>query len=578
MKLHLNVLAVLMAVALLSACGHSRSPLPLDLSHPAPGLPRLLSLDTVGGKAASGLPTGVIVTWTRVTDPLAIGYYLYRDTEPITTADPALRTNGGEMISQPPSGATVVFYDEFFPEVGQTYYYRLSVVDVYDEESDLSNELSITISTHSVSGFDPASGYYGDQVTLSGDNFGIHDEGADHVAFTTDSLETVEAEVVEWEQDYVVCTVPEDAITGPISVIIAGTVAQTDEDFTVLNPYLKNALPGHAYYDEEITVRGENFPASPAPGDGLVFPGGYLVEFGSEQIVSYDVIEDDYDQIVALVPPAIASSGEIHAVFDGESTNGVPFSVDPYISDAAPRYLVPGSPARTCLSGLNLGDGSDGTLFVVDTSEEDPLPAVSIPSDYIISWSNYEIVFTTPAGEYNPDASALRVRRGSFWSQSFAVGILDPLHVDFLFPSPGSTLTGETVVSVSAAGLQQADYVEFYLGSSRPLHTDYFGPDFSCTIDAGSMRNGTYFLTARAHRGQETATGMLMFDVLSLQGDTNGDGIIDDLDLQKLLQHFGTVQSEFSYHRYLDPNLDGIINEADVSFIGYGFTGGFGGS
>jgi hypothetical protein len=579
MRLHLRLLAALLVATLLYSCGHTRSLLTGGLASRDSASPLLLSVEAASGKSVSGLPTGVMVTWTRATDPLAIGYYLYRDTQPITTANPALRVNGGSTISQPPSGASVIFYDEFYPAIGQTYYYRLSVVDVYDEESDLSNQLSIIISTHSVTGFDPESGYYGDQVTLAGANFGIYDLATDHVTFTTDSLQAVEAAVDEWAQDYIVCTVPGDAITGPICVVISSTVAQTDEDFTVLNPYLKNVLPGHAYFDEEVTVRGENFPATPGPGDGLVFPGGYLVEFDSELIVSYTIVDGDFDEIVVRVPPAIDSSGEIHAVFSAEDTNGVPFSVDPDIGEAVPRFLVPGSSAKVSVTGMNLGDGSDGTLFVVDTSEVDPLPAVAIPLDFIVSWDNYEIVFTTPIGEYNRDASALRVRRGTLWSQSFAVGILDPLQIEFLYPAPNSTLTEPTVVAIRADGVQQASRVEFYLGgSSQPVYTDAFGPDFSYTLDPAEFRNGTYYLTAKAYRFQEAALGMLVFDVLSLRGDTNGDGFVDDLDIQKIRQRFGDKLGDASYHQYLDPNLDGVINEADVSYIGYNFTGSPGGS
>lgn len=579
MKLHPRLLAVLLAATLLYSCGHSRSLFTGGSSQPDSVSPQLVSVETVIGKSVSGLPTGVIVTWARVTDPLAVGYYLYRDTQPIATANPALRVNGGSIISQPPSGESVVFYDEFNPTIGQTYYYRLSVVDVYDEESDLSNELFVTISTHSVSDFNPESGYYGDQVTLAGANFGIYNPAVDSVAFTTDSLGTVDAAVGEWAQDYLICTVPEDAITGPIRVVISTTVAETDEDFTVLNPFLKNALPAHAYFDEEVTVRGENFPASPAPGDGLVFPGGYLVEHDSPLIVSYTVVDGDYDVIVVRVPPAIDSSGEIYAVFGGEDTNGVPFSVDPYIADAAPRFLVPGSPVKVSLVGLNLGDGSDGTLFIVDTSEVDPLPSVPVPADFIESWDNFEIIFTTPGGDYNHDASALRVRRGTLWSQSFAVGILDPMRIEFLYPEPNSTLIEPTVVSIRADGVQQASRVEFYLGgSSQPVYTDFFGPDFSYAVDPAQFRNGTYYLTAKAYRFQETAMGMLVFDILSLRGDTNGDGFIDDLDIQKIRQRFGDKLGDASYHGYLDPNLDGVINEADVSYIGYNFTGSSGGS
>ena len=165
---NLGLYLIFLVLVLLGACGRGASSVSTQSFEPGSVLvaPLLSGLELTREKSVSGLPTGVIVTWERVEDPLAVGYYLYRDTQHIDAANPALRTNGGDMIDQPGSGTTVTFYDEFYPVVGQTYYYRLSVVDIYDEESDLSNELSIEISSQEVTGLDPLSGYYGDTVII----------------------------------------------------------------------------------------------------------------------------------------------------------------------------------------------------------------------------------------------------------------------------------------------------------------------------------------------------------------------------------------------------------------------------
>ncbi|OGK09785.1 MAG: hypothetical protein A2Y63_05460 [Candidatus Riflebacteria bacterium RBG_13_59_9] len=568
---YLRFLVLAMALLALSACGRGASSLAVhrQIGDGALSAPTLSDVALGSAKSASGLPTGVVVTWQRVTDPLAVGYYLYRHTAPFDVANPALRTNGGTMIDQPASGGTVTFYDEFYPQVGQTFYYRLSVVDIYSEESDLSNQLSITISAQEVTGLDPASGYYGDSLTISGAHFGISDPAVDHVYFRTDALERIEAEVVSWNDTEIECTVPTGAITAPVQVEIAGTVAQSDEDFIILNPFLISVSPTHAAYGEQIRLQGDNLTDDPGPGDGVFVPGDHFLSYDSELILSWAD-----DEIRMRVPATIASDGEIRARVNSEETNGVSFSVRPAITSVAPRRLVPGSMTEVQVVGLNFGDGDDGSVSIVDLSPEDPVEAIEIPRMYFTSpWSNYKLIFRVPEAEYG-ELPAIRVKRGGLSSDAYSVAMLEPLRVDFQSPPPYSTIEEPTTVIVQQ--VIDLERVEFFVHSLVvPFYVDLEGPEFSVTIDPQDYTNGTYYLYARALRGAEVVWGVLPFDILSLPGDTNGDGVVSDGDLAKLIQYFGLTFSDGRYHRYLDPNGDGRINEQDVSFIGYFFTGGF---
>jgi len=561
---------VLLAFLLLTACGRGASGVSVQNVNPGANLaaPLLSGLELTREKSVSGLPTGVIVTWERVDDPLAIGYYLYRDTQHIETANPALRTNGGGMIDQPGSGTTVTFYDEFYPVVGQTYYYRLSVVDIYDEESDLSNELAIEISAQEVTGLNPASGYYGDTVTISGTDFGIHNVDDDYVFFPTDSSERVEAAILSWEDTEIQCVVPAGAITGRVQVEIASTVAESDEDFVILNPFLISVSPKYASYNEEIRILGDNLTDSPGPADGVTFPGDVFISYGAGFFVSWSDTE-----IIMRVPPAVGADGEITARVGGEDTNGVAFSVRPAIEMVTPRKLVPGSPTKISVVGLNLGNILVSELYIVDASDVDPVPSVKVDDSYIVSWDNNEVVFRVPFEEYG-ELPALRVKRGSYWSDSYSVIMLEPLQITFLFPAQHSTLEEPTTIAVTS--MIDVTRVEFYLGSATwPLYIDAEGPDFSLVIDPQDYTNGSYYLKAKAYRGAERAYAFLLFDILSLPGDTNGDGVVDDADVEKLRLHLGLTSEDALYHRYLDPNDDGQIDERDVSFIGYHYTGAF---
>jgi hypothetical protein len=421
-----------------------------------------------------------------------------------------------------------------------------------------------------VTGLDPALGYYGDTITVNGTDFGVYNPSIDFIYFMTDGMERLEATIVDWNSTSVQCIVPQDAITAPVQMEVAGTISESDTPFEILNPFLISVNPTYAMSGEQITLTGDNLGDSPAPGDGVTMPGGLFIPFDSPNISSWADGE-----IILTVPPIIDPEGDITATVGGELTNGVFFSVRPSITDCAPRRLVNGSPTLVSLSGLNFGDGTDGKLFIVDLSAVDPAPTVEIMSWSISSWTNFSIVFRTPAAQYGL-LPALVVQRGDLVSDPFAVAVLAPLTSDFLYPESGITLTAPTVYAVKSS--MDLERVEFYLGSpvGTPFFTDNEGPAFEVTIDPSLMHNGTYVLFAKAYRGAETALGSIGFDVLSLPGDTNGDGLVDDRDILKIHDHLGMLASNSLYHRYWDPNLDGVIDERDVAYIGYHFDGIYG--
>lgn len=564
MKTRICISLLATTVALLASCssgGTGRAPMN---QAPAESLasPMLLALN--GQKMASGLPTGVIVSWQRETDPRAQGYYLYRDTQDILSADPQLRTNDGNLISQPDSGDTVTFYDEFFPEVGETYYYRVSVVDIYDEESDLSNQLSITIMEQAVDGFNPTSGFFGDSVTILGSNFGIYHPDTDSVLFPTDSDEMLSATIASWQETEIEVTIPHGAITGRIQVVISDTVAQSDDEFVILSPYLTELLPDHAAVGQIIEIYGSNLGDLPSGDDRVTFPGGV------------DVLHDDLDVsfwtdalLRVKVPESTANEGQITVTVGGVTTNGVFFSTHPRIDKVEPRLVSPGSFSYIGIYGINFGLQSQGRLWIVDLSPTSPLPPVDVDDQYIDSWNEAIIIARIPQAEYG-SLPAIRVERDGLPSNDVAIGILPPLTVTFVRPHPGVTLTEPIDIEVQpVAGMER---VEFYLFSSgTPVAVDYSGPPFTFHFDPSQYCNGTYTVLARAWRMQESTDGTVCFDVLSRPGDINGDGFVDEMDVRMLPQFFGVCVGEGGYHLYRDPNQDGKIDERDVSAIGYAY-------
>jgi hypothetical protein len=287
--LHVGILVLMLLTALVFSCGGGGgnpvqpglNPIvnpPGDTS-PKPGR---FQMHAQLLKNTQGVPSGIRITWTRMTDATAVGYYLYRDDATIPAGNPdgyeSLRINGGNMIDQPGSGDTVSFDDQFDPAIGSQWYYRLTVVNDSDDESDFSNELSITIAEFEFVDFDPDSGTVGDTVTLSGTNFGEDEVAEDAVYFTGESG-WVEAAITDWTQTEIGVTVPVGAVTGPIRVEVGGLSQDSDDDYTVLAPTVSGVSPTSDYAEHNnITITGSRFEAT---------QGTSIVTFNGVQASTY---------------------------------------------------------------------------------------------------------------------------------------------------------------------------------------------------------------------------------------------------------------------------------------------------
>ena len=324
-------------------------------------------------KTPQGVPSGVRVSWERVTASTAIGYYLYRDDESIPAGNPEdyedLRVNGGEMIDQPGSGDTVTFDDIFDPAIDSTWYYRLTVVnDTYDE-SDFSNQLSVTIVDFEFDSFDPTEGTVGDTVILSGTNFGESEETEDKVYFTGVS-DWVEATITDWSQTEVDVSVPVGAVTGPIRVEIGGLYEDSDDDYTVLAPVVDSINPEEDYAEhDDITISGSRFESS---------QGTSIVTFNGSEVDTYVSWSDT--EVVVKVPDN-ATTGNVKVKVGANESNGVSFTVLPHIDSLDPDGGVVGDTFDVLGTGFGTTQGTGTvTLSGVELS--------------VSSWGNLSITVT----------------------------------------------------------------------------------------------------------------------------------------------------------------------------------------
>ena len=54
-------------------------------------------------------------------------------------------------------------------------------------------------------------------------------------------------------------------------------------------------------------------------------------------------------------------------------------------------------------------------------------------------------------------------------------------------------------------------------------------------------------------------------------GDTNGDNVVDNNDVQPIIDHFGAKTGDGNYDSKIDTNGDGVIDELDLFAVGHNF-------
>jgi len=361
------LLALTSVFALLISCGGKNSRGPeilldttvIEASTEPSGQPDLMVL-----KDASGAPRGVRVSWWRISDDDVMGYYLYRDTESITEPDQSLRVNGGAIIHQPDETEQAILFDDLFAaEIGETYYYRVTSVDIGWDESRLSSQRSITISPFIIDAFSPLRGPVGRTVTILGDYFGDYNDQTDAVYFTgvrndkgPSSLfvDNIQASIVSWENDLIQASVPLGATIGPITVVSGDSPQQTNGDFECTSPYILSVSPDPATAGQEIHFYGANFGPPDAMNKLVVDDVAYGGVFASWQ--------DDH--VVANLPSELNGGlSKLELLVGTDMTNPyygyIIVAGDlPVIDKIAPGFGDVGSTAVE-IQGSNFGDSAD---------------------------------------------------------------------------------------------------------------------------------------------------------------------------------------------------------------------------
>ncbi len=541
--------AVAMVLVLDGCAGQGTSLSSAATTHNALSAPVLLSAD---GKSASGAPVGIWVTWTRSASPLAQGYYLYRDTDSIPdppvgeSLDPLLRVNGGAQIAQPASGPTVTFNDIFACVVGETYYYRVTVVDDLDQESDPSNEITWTVQGQNVTGMNPTSAYWGDSITLSGTTFGAYDPATDFVRFPAiggGEVDGIIEQPADWSATSILVTVPANALTGNVKVVIDATIAETDNDLTVLNAWIGSLTPHPGFLQQEVTISGGNYGAARLASTVLI---------GAKDVSSSVTAWNN--STIKLIPPADTVAGDVRVTVNSHASNLVPWAPRPEIQSAAPASAQAGE--QVVLSG-RLFETTAGQVLLDGATAQS-----------IVDWTPEQVTITLAGGA---GAHTLSVEADSgLTSNAFNFTIAAPLAVTLSGLTPGAVYRPATPPGIGISTAADANSVELLIDDV--VFNTVLSPFTGLVLPVAVLRNGTHQVKLVAHRRTVVAESAAVDIVAySLDGDIDGNGNVGLSDLAALELYIGLNAGDTGFWPWYDTDGDGSVTEADLSLVGYNF-------
>jgi len=216
---------------------------------------------------------------------------------------------------------------------------------------------------------DPTSAFIGDNITLTGTNFG-GTQGTSSVTFSGATA----INYSKWTDTEIIVKVPAGAQTGGLSVIVKGV--HSNEKYFKVIPQIDAINPASGKVGTEITLTGTGFGI--VQGSGNV----YFNDVKSTEYVSW------VDNEIKVKVPAEAVSGTVYVRIKSLSSNEVDFEVieTPVIISINPTDLYIGSDVTIYGSGF----GSDQNNSIVKFNNIET-------SDYK-NWSNTQIICTVPHG------------------------------------------------------------------------------------------------------------------------------------------------------------------------------------
>jgi IPT/TIG domain len=253
-----------------------------------------------------------------------------------------------------------------------------------------------------ITGISPSTGSVGTQVTVSGSGFQPVKGSGSSVNFNGWA-----GTVVSWSDTQIVASVPSNAKTGPVMVMVNGVSSNQDALFTMPVPTVTGLTPTAGPVGTSVQIVGTGFGAA---------QGSSTVQFNS---VNAAVASWSDTQITAVVPTT-ATSGLVRVTVGGiNSVNVINFTVPPpQVNSVTPTVGIGGTQITVSGSGFQATKGTSSTLTLNQT------PATTT------SWSDTQIIANVPS---NPTTGGVKVTVNGISSNA-----------DVLFTVPNPIITSVT--------------------------------------------------------------------------------------------------------------------------------------
>jgi trimeric autotransporter adhesin len=241
-----------------------------------------------------------------------------------------------------------------------------------------SNSIPFTVVTPTLTSVSPDTGRAGDEITLTGTNFGAT-QGTGSVWLGS----KLAGSIVSWSDTQIVATIASGAISGTAQVQRGG-VWTTSIPFTVITPVIQD----FSHYEgapvgAEVTIYGEGFGAT--QGGGLVWLG---TKYAS--VVSWS------DTAVVAIVPANTASGTIQVFQNGVWSNAnFTFTLTGLLEGLEVDEFVPGGASAEGWVYLSEPAPAGGVTVALSSSEA----SVTVPSSVTVPEGEDSVSFTIATQE-----------------------------------------------------------------------------------------------------------------------------------------------------------------------------------
>jgi RHS repeat-associated protein len=331
-----------------------------------------------------------------------------------------------------------------------------------------NSDVEFTMISPLITGLVPASGPVGTQLQINGSGFG---------SSPTNNIVAVSgtnANVVTWSDTKIVITVPPTALSGPVSVTVAGVTSNNNYNFTVPPPQITSLAPSSGGVGTSLAINGTGFQSSQGTGK---------VCFSSNTACTSNVISWSDTQIVVAVPSG-ATSGPVQ-VSSSSTTSNQNFNFNmpnPVVASLTPASGPGGAQVQINGSGFGATQGSSAVQFNGTTAS-------------VVSWSDTQVVATAPLTAVTGPVSVIEG------------GVNSNRSVDFNVPTP--TITGFSPAIGGSGNLVTITGTGFQSNQGSNSWVTFSGGNASATIKSWSDTQIVAVVP------QQTTTGFLSVTVNS---------------------------------------------------------------